>query len=142
MRVYTTHLSHVCEDARLEQATFILDLHRNAVVNGPLCSGDHPDPSWLETTPPSVPSEAILMGDFNATPDSQTYAAITGPIGIHGRRLQLADRFLDTWTLAGSSEQTRAGATTGDQEDYRRGLSAGSLPAHWFSERADLAKGL
>ena len=106
LRVYSTHLSHLCEEERLQHAQITMEVHRRAVTDGPASHGDHPDASWLEEPPPPVPTEAILMGDFNLTPDSAVYPALVGPVSSIYGRLALPDRFVDAWTAAGNAEDS------------------------------------
>ncbi|WP_158279445.1 endonuclease/exonuclease/phosphatase family protein [Falsochrobactrum shanghaiense] len=120
LRIYTCHLSHLSEEERLEQAQFILQLHRNAALNGPASSGDHPDRSWLEDPLPAVPGEAILMGDFNAQPGGPVYSALVGASHPHYGRLFEPDRFVDSWSALGYSET--AGATLYRDWDAKAGI--------------------
>jgi endonuclease/exonuclease/phosphatase family metal-dependent hydrolase len=124
VRVYTSHFSHLCDEERVEHARFTLDVHRRAVVEGPVSSGDHPDTSWLEEPPPAVPSEAILMGDFNLTPDGPVYPLLVGPASRMYGRLICPDAFVDAWTAAGHAEDSGPtiykdwDAKTGRRIDY------------------------
>jgi endonuclease/exonuclease/phosphatase family metal-dependent hydrolase len=124
LRVYTSHFSHLCDEERLEHANVTLDVHRRAVTEGPVSSGDHPDISWLESPPPAVPAEAILMGDLNLTPDGPVYPLLTGAASRMYGRLFRPDAFVDTWTAAGHAENggptiyTDWQAKTGRRIDY------------------------
>lgn len=124
LRVYTSHLSHLSEEERLEQARFILGLHRHAANNGPASSGNHPDQTWLEGPLPAVPQEAILMGDFNTLPESSVYTALTGPRHEHYGLLHTSEHFVDAWTVAAKPDQNGAtlytdwNARTGIRIDY------------------------
>ncbi|HEY4200712.1 MAG TPA: endonuclease/exonuclease/phosphatase family protein [Devosiaceae bacterium] len=104
IRVYSTHFSHLSEGERAAHANFALELHRRAQADGPVSSGDHPDVSWLETPPPSVPAEAILMGDLNMRPDGEVYPILAGPESRMYGRLQRNDGFVDSWLAAGHAE--------------------------------------
>ncbi|WP_331375275.1 endonuclease/exonuclease/phosphatase family protein [Sinorhizobium chiapasense] len=106
LRVYTSHFSHLCDEERMEHARITLDVHRRAVVEGPVSGGDHRDISWLEELPPSVPSEAILMGDLNLTPDGPVYPVLVGPTSPQYGRLIQPDCFVDAWTAAGHAEDS------------------------------------
>ncbi len=104
VRFYSSHFSHLCDAERLAHAQFALDLHRRALADGPVSTGDHPDISWLETPPPRVPAEAILMGDFNMVPEGPVYPLLAGHMGaMYGRLLQ-NDGFSDAWVAAGHGE--------------------------------------
>ncbi|WP_162784694.1 endonuclease/exonuclease/phosphatase family protein [Paracoccus suum] len=115
VRVYSTHFSHLCEEERLDHARIALELHRRAHADGPVASGGHADPSWLEDSPPPVPAEAILLGDLNLTPDSPIYAVLTGPVSEMYGRLHRPDGFVDTWTAAGHDEASGPTFYHGDE---------------------------
>ncbi len=119
LRIYTSHLSHLGEEERLQQACFILDLHRSAAYNGPAASGDHPDRSWLEDPLPPVPTDAIFMGDFNTLPHSKVHAALTGAHHPHYGSLLDPERFVDAWLALGLSEND--GATLYQDWDSKSG---------------------
>jgi endonuclease/exonuclease/phosphatase family metal-dependent hydrolase len=104
IRVYSSHFSHLCDEERLTHAQVALDVHRRARNDGPVSAGGHPDTTWLEEPPPAVPTEAILMGDLNLTPDSPVYELLVGPTsGMYGR-LNPPDCFCDAWVAAGHAE--------------------------------------
>lgn len=103
-RVYSTHLSHLCDEERQEHAQIVLDIHKRAITDGPAMSGPHRDESWLEAPPPSVPSAAVLMGDFNFTPDRPAYSLLCGGVSHAYGRLHQPDRLVDAWTAAGHDE--------------------------------------
>lgn len=119
IRVYTSHFSHLCDEERIEHARFTLDVHRRATIEGPVSSGDHPDTSWLEEPPPAVPSQAILMGDLNLTPDGPVYPLLVGPASRMYGRLACPDGFVDAWTAAGHAED--AGPTIYKDWEARTG---------------------
>ncbi len=119
LRIYTSHLSHLGEEERLQQARFVLDLHRNAAYNGPAAFGDHPDSSWLEDPLPPVPVDAVFMGDFNTLPHSEVHAALTGAHHPHYGSLLDPERFVDAWLALGLSEDE--GATLYGDWDSKSG---------------------
>jgi len=104
IRVYTSHFSHLSDDERIAHAEFALALHRGAAADGPVSSGDHRDTSWLETPPPDVPAEAILMGDLNLRPEGPVYPILVGPQSNMYGRLHLNYGFVDAWVAAGHGE--------------------------------------
>ncbi|MDK1494587.1 endonuclease/exonuclease/phosphatase family protein [Sinorhizobium sp. 7-81] len=103
LRVYTSHFSHLCDEERSIHAAFALDVHRRAIIEGPVMNGDHPDKTWLEEPPPDVPTNALLMGDLNFTPSSPVYSMLAGGTSHMYGRLHLPDAFVDTWVAAGNA---------------------------------------
>lgn len=62
----------------------------------PLCGSHNRDLSWsLEPPLPPVPPEAIVLGDFNCTPDSPSYAVLAGEASARHGRLTRLGRFVD-----------------------------------------------
>ncbi len=106
VRVYSTHLSHLLAEFRLDQVEAVLDIHRRAYGEGGAWSGGHPDPDagWTEGETPPMPREAILMGDFNFEPGDAEYEAIVGPKVQRYGRLNHRDGFIDAWVAAGHDE--------------------------------------
>jgi endonuclease/exonuclease/phosphatase family metal-dependent hydrolase len=51
-----------------------------------------------------MPREALVLGDFNLTPDWPEYAAMVGPMDPDVGRLSYADGFVDAWVAAGHGE--------------------------------------
>ncbi|NPD17456.1 hydrolase [Xinfangfangia sp. D13-10-4-6] len=108
LRVYTTHLSHLADDERCDQARFILDLYRTAAVNGPACSGDHVDAGWTEGAELTVPGDAVLLGDLNLCPDDEAYRLLTGPAHPGYGTLLDPSRFADPCRILGQDEADSA----------------------------------
>ena len=90
LRIYSLHLSAVSSRERLMQIDRLLEFHRNAHTSGGAWTGDgmQVDPiearnfaylNWSnsEMLPP-MPTEAIMMGDFNSLPESKEYKQIVG----------------------------------------------------------------
>jgi endonuclease/exonuclease/phosphatase family metal-dependent hydrolase len=120
LRVYSIHLSHLCPETRLPQVEAILDVHRRAYGEGGAWCGGHPDPDagWTEGEMPPMPREAVLMGDFNFTPESAEYARLVGPkTAAHGR-LANRDGFVDTWVVAGHAEEAGRSHPGGGRIDH------------------------
>lgn len=108
IRVYSTHLSYLIAEIRLDQVEAVLDIHRRAFGEGGAWSGGHPDPSagWTEGGTPPMPREAILMGDFNFEPGDAEYEVIVGPKAERYGRLNRRDGFIDAWVAAGHDESS------------------------------------
>jgi hypothetical protein len=88
LRIYCTHLCHLSEDQRRRQLECLIEIIDEAPYEGPPLSGSHPrDWSWSqEPQLPPVPAEAIVLGDFNCTPDDAAYALLAGEGSArHGR---------------------------------------------------------
>lgn len=122
VRVYATHLCHLCDEQRMIQAKRILEIHEQACREGPVLSGaHHTDSSFAsEIELPPVPESAILLGDFNFLPDSEVYSAIAGALSPRWGRVVRRGGFVDAWTAAGrmngSGENAACGATAADRK--------------------------
>jgi endonuclease/exonuclease/phosphatase family metal-dependent hydrolase len=106
LRVYSTHLSHLSAATRLPQIDALLAIHRRAPSEGGAWCGSHPNPAagWIEGAMPPMPREAVLMGDFNFTPDAEEYRRICGPDSDGYGRLANLEGFVDSWVAAGHAE--------------------------------------
>lgn len=105
LRVYCVHLTHLCAETRMPQVERLLEIHRQAPVEGAAISGRGLKEEWIrESTPPELPVEAILMGDFNMEPDSEEYVRMAGPVSPYGGRITNPWGFVDAWVAAGNSE--------------------------------------
>jgi endonuclease/exonuclease/phosphatase family metal-dependent hydrolase len=138
LRVYSTHLSHLSPATRLPQVDALLAIHRRAPSEGGAWCGGHPNPAagWTEGTMPPMPREAVLLGDFNFTPDAEEYRRIVGPDSSYGR-LNNLEGFVDGWVAAGRAEDE--GATCGDKRiDYIFVAAAwrDRIKAAWIDEAA------
>jgi endonuclease/exonuclease/phosphatase family metal-dependent hydrolase len=119
LRVYSTHLSHLSAATRLPQVEALLGIHARAPAEGGAWCGGHPSSAagWTEGTMPPMPREAVLMGDFNFTPDAEEYNRIVGPPSERYGRLGSLEGFVDSWVAAGHGEHE--GTSCGDQRiDY------------------------
>ncbi len=56
---------------------------------------------------PPMPTEAIMMGDFNSLPESKEYKQIVGDIDPCYRRVGHLDGYVDTWTSADDRSDER-----------------------------------
>jgi endonuclease/exonuclease/phosphatase family metal-dependent hydrolase len=82
--LYNTHLNYLAEAQRLDQVSRLLAL----IAEAPGCGGPvtapgkpvfGPEDEWIvlpDGRLPGMPEPAILLGDFNDVPGSNTYAAI------------------------------------------------------------------
>lgn len=105
LRVYSIHLSHLGDGERSAQVDHILSVHAAAPSGGGHWTGAHNE-SWTEgLKPPAMPREAVLMGDFNLTPDSPLYDRIVGPLSPEYGRMNNLEGFADTWVAAGNVER-------------------------------------
>lgn len=109
LRVYVVHFGYLTDEERMVQLDALLSWIAAAPAEGGAWSGPpHPLPeSWTngEMAPP-LPASAVLLGDFNARPDSSVYARITGDAN---KTTQTSEPFLDTWVAAG--HEVHAGIT-------------------------------
>jgi endonuclease/exonuclease/phosphatase family metal-dependent hydrolase len=99
LRVYCVHLGYLGADERLVQIEQLLSAVQGApgqggAWTGPTTQGER-DWSAGRAAPP-MPQNAILLGDFNMTPDSREYGLLTGL----GRE---ASAFVDAWKAAGKA---------------------------------------
>lgn len=142
IRVYSIHLTHLSDDTRRPQVERILDLHARAPIEGGAWCGEH-DEGWTEGQPPPVmPREAILMGDFNLTPDSPLYARLAGPWSPAYGRMNGLEGFVDAWVAGGRRESegiTCPDVHGGKRIDYCFVSSriAARVRRAWIDERAD-----
>ena len=112
LRVYSVHLSALSSRERLMQIDRLLEFHRIAQASGGAWTGNEAlidpiearamaDLDWSSgEAPPSMPKEAIVMGDFNSKPESAEYMRIVGEIDPFFRRVGHLDGFVDSWTAA------------------------------------------
>ncbi len=107
LRCYSVHLSHLSRETRLPQIERLLEIDREAYGEGGAWCGGHPDPSagWTEGELPPMPREAVWMGDFNCTIDSDEYARLVGPLAGRFGRLLHRDGLVDCWVAAGHREE-------------------------------------
>lgn len=112
LRVYSLHLSALSPRERLMQIDQLLELHRNASNRAAAWSGDgvYTDPveadnflqmDWSNGEPqPPMPTDTLLMGDFNMVPESPEYNRIAGEIDPYFGRVAHLDDFVDSWRVA------------------------------------------
>lgn len=97
VRIYSVHLGHKSGIEREHQVTRLLQVHHQARTEGGVLSGEiWSDWASARLAPPAT-EHAMLLGDFNAEPDSREYAMIVAtpsdenPLG----------GFVDAWRIAG-----------------------------------------
>ncbi len=108
LRVYVLHLGYLAAEERHLQLEALLQILRRAPDEGGVWTGssDPLDESWAcGGPPPPMPRQAVLLGDFNMTPDSTEYALLAGPRHRTAGRLGLQDGFVDAWVASGHGEQ-------------------------------------
>jgi endonuclease/exonuclease/phosphatase family metal-dependent hydrolase len=120
VRFYSLHLSHLASATRMPQVEALLDIHARAVGEGGAWCGGHPEPEagWTEGTMPPMPSDAILLGDFNFDWTAPEYERIVGPLSHQYGRLNRTIGFVDTWVAAGHREDEGATIPSGRRIDY------------------------
>ena len=103
VRFNSVHLAHVSSLERQHQAARLMDIHAGAANEGGAWSGGTDRPDWLDDgPPPPMPSEAVLMGDFNMEPATPEYEIIAGPATHkYGPAARLGG-FADAWIAAGN----------------------------------------
>jgi endonuclease/exonuclease/phosphatase family metal-dependent hydrolase len=120
VRIYSVHLSHLSGATRMPQVEALLAVHARAPSEGGAWCGGHPDPSagWTEGEMPPMPTETILMGDFNFEWDGPEYSRIVGPASERYGRLNRLTGFVDAWVAAGHREDEGATISTGKRIDF------------------------
>jgi endonuclease/exonuclease/phosphatase family metal-dependent hydrolase len=109
LRVHSLHLSHVGDGDRAPQVERLLELHRQAPLEGGAWCGTHREDAWtLGLPPPPMPAEAVYMGDFNLAPDSPLYARLAGPWSTDFGRMSHTGGLVDAFVAAGHAENDPA----------------------------------
>jgi endonuclease/exonuclease/phosphatase family metal-dependent hydrolase len=99
LRFYSVHLTHLSTQTRLPQIDRLLQIHRDAILEGFPVSGNLDGFNWHDgVSDQSVPAEAIIMGDFNCRPDSEEYLRMVGPVSDYGGHIVNPAGFVDSWT--------------------------------------------
>jgi endonuclease/exonuclease/phosphatase family metal-dependent hydrolase len=102
VRAYSLHLSPLSERERVMQIEQLLAHHRNWQRTGGMWSGSDKvvDASWSEgESMPAATPHAILMGDFNTLPDSETYRLLAGHHEPDYGLVSYVDEFVDSLAL-------------------------------------------
>ena len=103
VRIYSLHLSATDPSDRLLQLDWLFAILRRAVEDGGAWSGEHHvhGKDWsCGEAPPPIPEACVLMGDFNAEPDSEEYRRLT-QTGAESAAADATDRLTDAWAAAG-----------------------------------------
>ena len=74
LRVYSTHLDHVSPDERMAQIAFLKARADNFPSEGGALTGA----VEFQVTDPPLPTDYLLMGDFNMEPEGPEYLAMVG----------------------------------------------------------------
>jgi endonuclease/exonuclease/phosphatase family metal-dependent hydrolase len=94
LRVFNVHLNYLSQSQRREQIALIRDFIARAPLDGgPITSPGKltqgPEDDWIvlpDGKLPPMPTSAVLLGDFNAGPQSSEYSDIAGEKNpIYGR---------------------------------------------------------
>lgn len=102
LRFYSVHLTHLAAETRMPQVERLLEIHRDAPVEGAALTGGGLKQEWTQDgLPPAMAAHAVLMGDFNFEPDSAEYARIAGPVSPYGGRVVNPEGFVDAWVETG-----------------------------------------
>ena len=109
IRFINTHLTHLSSETRVPQVRELLRIHKEAPHEGlPVCGAIEVNPLrdggdyWAEgLMSGGVSPNAVMLGDFNCTPDAPEYELITGPISPYGGRVTHPLGFVDAWVYAG-----------------------------------------
>lgn len=148
LRVYDVHLNDVTPDERLAQIARLFEILHGAPAEGGIWSGF--DPDWeADGTPPPMPRDAIVLGDFNSVPRSAEYEALVGPLDKHFSygRVDVSHRLIDAWVATGHAEEDGVTYPLDEEHGYQRPfridycfLTSGLLPrlkSCWIDEAAD-----
>lgn len=104
LRVYSLHLSHISPVQRRPQVEELMRFVAAAPAEGTPWH-NVARPGFLLTEPcPPLPGPAVLMGDFNLTPDEPEYALLAGTPHEKWGWLARADQYADAWRAAGNAE--------------------------------------
>ena len=115
LRIYSVHLTHLSAVTRLAQADALLAIHDGARRAGAPVTGNRRE--WFDDGQlVLMPSLAILMGDFNAEPDSDEYTAFVGPRSYSGGRVENPERFVDAYAVTERAEQSGATSYIGERQ--------------------------
>lgn len=146
-RVYAVHLNDVTPDERLAQIGKLFEVLHTAPLEGGIWSGY--DPQWEAAgTPPPMPRDAVVLGDFNTVPRSPEYEALVGPFDrdFNYGRVDVSHRLIDAWVATGHGEMDGITYPLDTAHGYDRAfridycfVTAGLLPrlkSCWIDEDA------
>ncbi len=104
IRFYSVHLSSVQSEERLAQIRTLLEIDRRTRVEGGVWTGDgiFGAVDWSGgKAPPPGPTATIIMGDFNAEPDSEEYQLMSGAVWEPTNDESSTNDFVDCWHAVG-----------------------------------------
>ncbi|MBM3519200.1 MAG: hydrolase [Alphaproteobacteria bacterium] len=151
-RFYVTHLNYLSERQRIIQTRLVVDIISDAVrqggpVTGPGVPAAEFGSDWIaleKDEVPSMPSPAILLGDFNMMPLSPEYDILTGPVSPDYGRLAEYGLFVDALKLAGLKDTEGVTYPANDIEQAKRidhifltSELAGLVRRAWIDNDAD-----
>ena len=127
-RIYNAHLNYLSQRQRREQIALIKDFIARAPLDGgPVTSPGKavpgPEDDWIvlpDGKLPQMPASAILLGDFNAGPESPEYQDIAGEKSPTYGRLNEAGSFADVLTVLGLGEAEGVTFPGGETEPPQR----------------------
>ena len=112
IRIYNVHLNYLSPDQRREQIDVLFDFVRTAPERGGAITapgksvlGPEDEFANLGNAPlPEMPEDAVLLGDFNMTPQSIEYSKIVGEWSPIYGRLTAEFNYADALTISGMPE--------------------------------------
>jgi endonuclease/exonuclease/phosphatase family metal-dependent hydrolase len=119
LRLYNIHLTDVTPDERLLQIAKLFDVLWTAPREGGAWTGI--DADWQTGSPPPMPAEAVILGDFNLVAGSPEYESLVGPKDrdFGYGRVDTGHRLVDAWVATGHAEAE--GITFPATKGYDRG---------------------
>lgn len=119
LRVYSLHLGYLSRRERLLQIDTLHEIqHRSQSTGGAWCGPDAAIEEWGEgEPPPPEPVHTVMMGDFNAEPDTSEYEQLAGERNPRVGRVVHADRFIDVWRAVAGHDQACVTQQKGMQPD-------------------------
>jgi endonuclease/exonuclease/phosphatase family metal-dependent hydrolase len=135
LRIYAAHLSARSPRDRVAQISTIRKIIRRSPTEGGAWTGPdadamskvHGNSLWMEdSTPPPMPEQFVLLGDFNIESTDPEYDHQVGPKDRELGRIFSKEEFVDTWVATGHSEdegctyveQTSAGESRDMRIDF------------------------
>ncbi len=105
LRIYNAHLGARSQSDRVAQILTIKEIIRRAPMEGGTWTGHHSHSLWKEgSSPPPMPAEFVLLGDFNLEAKDPEYDHLAGPMEEGTGRLRSNDNYIDTWVATGHGE--------------------------------------
>lgn len=117
VRLYSVHLDHLNSRSRRREIRDLLPRLFAVQQDGASLTG----PGWFGDDEIVAPTDFMVLGDFNLTPESGEYVEVVGDSDYYYGPMVAADRLVDAWTQAG------------------HGIADGIT---WYDERDDFATGL